>query len=176
MLPDSWLLWFAECRAWLEAIHPLAPWVVLSALACVVYVPRYAFPKYWAQLPPGHRLDTVPAAILGAAWATITTGSGDPWLAVKGAVAAIVVPLIVHYRKRIAAKLGSVSSVLALYLAHGCAHLPESQITECRALTVLEWRRKADRLCPSDSVYWDDCEHAAELDAELSQRLKECIQ
>lgn len=140
MLYADFVAWCASVRSELEAIHPIAPWLILSVISCIVYVPRFAMPKLWARLPPGHRLDTIPAAIFGAAWATITTGQGDPWLAVQGAVAAIVVPLVVHYRRRLieAEGAGGGAVVLALCLTsaaplQGCGARPPAHYVETGA-------------------------------------------
>jgi|SRR5690606_4348831 len=109
MLSPEILQWCSETRAWLEALlpwpyGPMIPWVILSMLCCVVYVPRL-FPKVWERIPRNHLFDTLPASVIGAAWATITTGDGDPWLAVRGVLAGAFVPILIHYHSKLKAGL-----------------------------------------------------------------------
>ncbi len=45
---------------------------------------------------------------------------------------------------------------------------------KCKATVLLRADSEADRLCPSDSVKWDDCEHREGLMADLRDGLGAC--
>lgn len=67
-------------------------------------------------------------------------------------------------------------SPLALIVV-GCSTLSpaqQAQRQECLAKVELGWHLEAERLCPPDAVYWDDCEHAELLESQLADRQRAC--
>jgi len=104
MLYAQFLAACAIVRGELEAIHWLAPWVVLSVATWLfVYAIRRWLPSLWEPLtrwpsgdtPASHVLQALPSAIIGAAWASATTDE-SAGMAVYGAVAGLAAPLIHH--------------------------------------------------------------------------------
>lgn len=71
--------------------------------------------------------------------------------------------------------------VVASLLLTGCSIFggpltPGQQIQRQHCLTRVEsaWREKAEKLCPSDVVYWDECTRSEALEEELAASQRKC--
>lgn len=66
--------------------------------------------------------------------------------------------------------------VTALALGACMPQMPadEGAYQDCMARVELDMHAKANRLCPPDVVYFDDCEHAPSLTEELEARQESC--
>lgn len=104
MLYAQFLAACAVVRGELEAVHWMAPWVVLAlGTFGFVYAIRRWLPGLWEPLsrwpapssPVSHALQALPSAIIGATWASGTTDQSVE-MAVYGAVAGLFAPLIHH--------------------------------------------------------------------------------
>lgn len=153
-----------------------------------------------AESPASHVLQGLPSVILGAIGASLTSPGEPVWSAVYGAIAGALAPLWHHLLRALPcpyqgvlrdavwssskraeawAKAQDAGKVgLLVLLLVGCqSTLSPAQQAErqaCLAHVESEWNRRADLLCPSDSVYWDDCAHALELEHELAVQQRGC--
>jgi hypothetical protein len=93
-------------RIYLEAIHPAAPWALLTLVIWLaVYASRKWFPAAWLWLDAltpdgliGHALQGLPA-VLGGALASAFASGGDYALLWLGALSGALAPIVHHLAK-----------------------------------------------------------------------------
>jgi hypothetical protein len=127
-----------EIRAYLEALHPVLPWAVLTLLVFVtVWASRKVAPRLWLWFdevtPDGmvsHVIQGLPAVLVGALASELLTG-GDLAAAWKGALAGALAPVThlllkaspVPYQgaiRAVANKAGLGTLVAVVLLLSGC--------------------------------------------------------
>jgi len=183
-------------RSLLSEIHPLAPWLALALVPwAAVYVVRKCFPGIWLWLeswgPKDARASRVflalPAVITTAALAAIGAGH-DPRTFVEAACVAAIAPLMHHALKAsplpYKGELGDPPSkpppgagllFICLMFLPGCVgtRTPAEEATRQGCLLKAEWasEKRAKAECPDS---WDQCEHRADIMAELAKNQEAC--
>lgn len=97
-------LYALALRLWLEAIHPITPWLALSLGAwLVVYEWRKLLPGLWLKLETLDKslsvaLGALPSVIMTTAVGALTAGR-DPWIVVGASLMGVAAPLFHHLLK-----------------------------------------------------------------------------
>lgn len=97
-------LYALSLRLWLEAIHPMTPWLALSLGAwATVYLWRKLLPGLWLCLetldkPLSIAIGALPSVIMTTAVGALTAGS-DPWIVVGASLMGVAAPLFHHLLK-----------------------------------------------------------------------------